>query len=91
MAMVGRGVCGRAPNPTGVYRELGERIRSTCPGVQHPETMRVDCAGEQRADRGGSGVVRHAPEPPHFRSSTSDAASQWHYGSIASCHSGADL
>ena len=33
----------RASNPTAVYRELGERIRSTCPGVQHPETMRTGC------------------------------------------------
>ena len=52
MAMVGKGVCGRASNPTAVYREPGERIRSTCPGVQHPETMRVGWYGL----RGGAQV-----------------------------------
>ena len=52
MAMVGRGVFVRASNPTAVYRELGERIRSTCPGVQHPETMRVGWSGL----RGGAQV-----------------------------------
>lgn len=50
--MVGRGVFVRASNPTAVYRELGERIRSTCPGVQHPETMRVGWSGL----RGGAQV-----------------------------------
>ena len=52
MAMVGRGVFVRASNPTAVYRELGERIWSTCPGVQHPETMRVGWYGL----RGGAQV-----------------------------------
>ena len=69
-----------------VYREPGERIRSTCPDVQHPETMRVGAAvgiarcfaGEQRAE--SSATLQSLP--------TSEAPLPMRHHSIASCHSG---
>ena len=68
MAMVGRGVFVRAMNPAVLYIESWE---STCPGVQHPETMRTG-----RGSGGGPPLVGGAQvnkeqqsRPPRSRAS----------------------
>ena len=67
MAMVGRGVFVRAMNPAVLYIESWE---STCPGVQHPETMRTGRgSGGGPPLVGGVQVNKEQSRPPRSRAS----------------------